>query len=612
MLRKEKVRGVLNGWKMLLFVLFSYTVLFLIAFQGMIISKQSTNTIEKQYNQIIFDKMDSLSVNIINYLNYIDDFARGLSTKTDLMLRIQDHHDVPKEVIEGYLNYFRLRLPLYIQILTDQNRVFAYPPIDLEEEERFKGTLVSFPWYGTRFFLNNSYIQSDVAPDFHYSAFPKALYISKNMLKDDRSLGTLTIKMNGSAIETLLDAVRINPMNAVFILSPEGKVLFENTQSSPEVSNYLKSLDRNRMDELIKKNGDEAGSGQMKIAGQDCYFIYKQIPSTTWEVLSIIPLKSLHAESISVWQTTGITTAFSVLLIVTFGYLLYTKLLLPLQRMSRIIRAVGEGTNPEKYVYKGFKELETLNQGIYQFFEQIQMQIQTIKAGESAKRRLEVHVLQEQMRPHFWHNSLNALRFMAMLHGNSTMADALLALTRMLDYTLKNSHTLFSKVEEERDYALQYIRFQEIRSMQRMDIEIEIDAQALEAQIPKFTLQPLLENAITHGFCTPFDRKPVLSMLIRVKDDWLNICIADNGNGMDSDTLRTLMQPEEQVPSSLQNSGISLLNLQERIRLEYGSEYGVSVDSQLGKGTQIEVRLPLITSKQKEGGSHEGHEGHDR
>lgn len=608
MLCNEMVRGALNGWKMLLFILFSFTVLFLIAFQGMIISKQSTNTIEKQYNQIIFDKMDSLSVNIIYYLNYIDDFARTLSIKSDLMLRMQDHHDVPKEVIEGYLNYFRLRLPLYIQILTDQNRVFAFPPIDQEEEERFKDTISSFPWYGSRVFLNNSFIQSDVAPDFHYSAFPKALYVSKNMLQNDRSLGTLTIKMNGSAIETLLDSVRINPLNAVFILSPEGRVLFENSQSSPEVSNYLKSLDPKSMDELIKKNGDEANSGQMKIADQDCYFIYKQIPSTTWEVLSIIPLRSLHAESISVWQTTGITTAFSVLLILSFGYILYRKLLLPLQRISYIVSAAGEGVTPEKYVYKGFKELETLNQGIYQFFEQIQMQIQTIKAGESEKRRLEVHVLQEQMRPHFWHNSLNVLRFMTILHGNSTMADAILALTRMLDYTLKNSHTLFSKVEEEREYALQYIRFQEIRSMQRMDVQVNIEEKALHAQIPKFTLQPLLENAITHGFCTPFNGKPLLSIDIRVEDGWLNIHIKDNGNGIDRDTLRVLLQPERHVANKKHTSGISLLNLQERIRLEYGSGYGIEVDSQLGEGTQIQIKLPLITSREEEGESCEGHD----
>ncbi|UKS23831.1 histidine kinase [Paenibacillus sp. HWE-109] len=601
MLPKGKIRSLLSGWKMLLFALISYTVLFLIAFQGMIISKQSTATIQKQYNQIVFDKMDSLSVNLINYLNYIDDFARTLSVKTDLTRRIQDNHDVPKEVIEGYLSYFRLRLPLYIQILTDQNRVFAYPPIDQEEEERFKATLSAMPWYGTRLFLDNSFIHSDVAPDFHYRAFPQALYISKNMLQDDHSIGTLTIKMNGSAIETLLDTVRINPMNAVFILSPEDQVLFANTQPSSEVSSYLQALDRKRLDELIGNSGDDAGSGKLKLAGQDCYFIYKQIPSTTWKVLSIMPMASLHAESISIWQTTGITTAFSLLLIVTFGYLLYTKLLLPLQRMSRIVRIAGEGESPERYVYKGFKELETLNGGIYRFFEQIQTQIQTIKEVESEKRRLEVHVLQEQMRPHFWHNSLNALRFMAVLHGNSIMADAILALTRMLDYTLKNAHTLFSKVEEEKEYALQYIRFQEIRSMQRIELNVEIEPQALQASIPKFTLQPLLENAITHGFCTPFDRKPTLCLRIHAREEGLCIWIEDNGNGIEADKLRTLLVPQDQERKGESTSGISLLNLQARISLEYGSNYGVRVHSKLGEGTRIEITLPLIINEEKAG-----------
>ncbi|NQX66218.1 histidine kinase [Paenibacillus alba] len=609
MLYKEKIRSLLSGWKMLLFVLVSYSVLFLIAFQGLIISKQSTTTIQKQYNQIIFDKMDSLSVNLINYLNYIDDFARTLSVKTDLTRRIQDNHDVPKDVIEGYLSYFRLRLPLYIQILTDQNRVFAYPPIDQEEEERFKSTMASFPWYGTRLYLDNSFIRSDVAPDFHYSSFPQALYVSKNMTQDDHSLGTLTIKMNGSAIETLLDTVRINPLNAVFILSPEGKVLFANSQPSSEVSAYLESMDSKQLDELIGRNGNAAGSGKLKIAGQDCYFIYKQIPSTTWEVLSIIPMESLHAESISVWQTTAITTAFSVLLILTFGYILYTKLLLPLQRMSRIVRTAGEGESPERFAYKGFKELETLHAGIYRFFEQIQQQMQTLKEVESEKRRLELHVLQEQMRPHFWHNSLNALRFMAVLHGNATMADAILALTRMLDYTLKNSNTLFSKVEEEKEYALQYIRFQEIRSMKRIDLNLEIDQQVLHARIPKFTFQPLLENAITHGFCTPFDRKPWLNLRIHACEEGLRIWIEDNGNGIEPATLRTLLEAKEPDRDGMgPTSGISLRNLQQRISLEYGGAYGIQVHSRLGEGTQIEIILPLLIMEEKAGGYYEGHD----
>ncbi|MCM3271903.1 sensor histidine kinase [Paenibacillus elgii] len=600
MKRKEKFASMLSGWKLFLFVIVTYTVLFLIAFQGYIISKQSTSAIEKQYNQIIFDKMDALSVNMINYLNYLDDFARTLSVKPDLKSMIRENRDGTREAVEGALNYFRLRFPLYIQILTAQGRVFAYPPIDRKEEEQFKTTLASFPWYGQRLVLDNSYPRADVAADFHFSAFPNALYVSKNIVQDDRSLGTLTIKMNGTLIETMLDTVRINEANAVFILSPEGRILFRNEPSSA-FSGDLASLGTNGIDGLIRRNGEGSGSGQIRIADQDCYFIYKLIPSTNWEILSIVPLRSLNAESVGVWQTTAMTTAFSVLLIVSSFCILYIKLTLPLQRMSRIVRAASEGATPEPYDYRGFKELETLNRGMYRFFEQIQLHIRTIRQSESEKRQLEMHVLQAQMRPHFWHNSLNALRFMALLHGDSTMADAILALTRMLDYTLKNTGVLFGTVEEEKDYAIQYIRFHEIRSMQKIDVKLDLDVCSLQARIPKFTLQPLLENAVTHGFRAPFAKVPSLAITTRLADGTLTIRIADNGNGMDDDALRLLLFPRAQEGGGRQTSGISLLNLQERIRLEYGEPYGIRVVSRLGEGTEVVVTLPWMTDAKKEG-----------
>ncbi|WP_020433482.1 sensor histidine kinase, partial [Paenibacillus riograndensis] len=484
-----------------------------------------------------------------------------------------------------------------IQVLLNPDELYAYPSLNVWEEHEIRTIVSSFPWFDQRVSLDNDYLHWNVTADFHTNsssgASSNALYVSKNIIRDNRSLGLLVIEMNGSLIERLLNRAQIHAQNAVFIVSGEGQLLFRN-------ENMLKPLQEDA--ELfstatqILKRGDDHGTQNISWAGSPYYLIYKQISSTPWTMFSLIPMYSFHSDSMNIWHTTAITTAISVVLIAAFFCVLYLKVTLPIAQLSRIVRKAGQGQTPETYAYKGFKEIETLNRGIFRFFEQIQEQFQTIKRGENEKRKLELHRLQEQMRPHFWHNSLNSLRFLAVLNGDNQMAEAILSLTRMLDYTLRNTDVLYSTLEEEKDYAMSFVRFQEIRSMQQIRVNLELDERAMQAQIPKFTLQLILENSIMHGFAAPFDKEPWIRVVAETEDELLILRITDNGNGMDQATLQRLFQPERKQHRARRSSGLSLINLQQRFRLEYGSGFGIRVASEHGQFTEVTMTLPLMTT----------------
>lgn len=600
---RDGIGSVLAGWKMLLFVLLSLLVLFLISLQGYVVSKQSTKTIEEQYYRTIVENMDSLSVNLSNYLNYIDDFARALSNNPDLLNVLQTGGDGAKrkaeEQIRLFSEYYHLRLPVNVEIISDRQDVFAYPSINLWEERRLKEIVATFPWFEHRIALDNSFLHWNVAADFHRESSSNVLYVSKNIIRDNRSYGLLVMELNGILIERMLNRAQIHEDNPIAVFSGDMQTLFHNEGFPAKLSEDGAPLrDVYRM---VKARNQDQGSVDVRMSGTDYRVLFKQIASTPWTMVSLIPPELLHTDSVSIWRITAVMTALSLLFVAIFFAILYTKVTLPVHQLSRIVRTAGEGRTPSPYSYKGFREIETLSRGIFQFLGEIQEQFQTIKRGESEKRKLELQMLQERMRPHFWHNSLNSLRFLAMLQGDRKMSEALLSLSRMLDYTLKNTEVLYSTLEEEKEYAMSFVRFQEIRSMQRLSVQLDLDEPSLQARIPKFTLQPLLENAILHGFAPPFDREPQLRVAAGEESGMLVLRVWDNGNGMEADALKRLFRPDRQ--QERRSNGISLINLQQRFRLEYGEPYGIRVESEASRFTQVTVSLPYRTAGQEREGN---------
>ncbi|MDI4650197.1 sensor histidine kinase [Cohnella hashimotonis] len=597
---RHGIRSLFASWKLLLFILISLLLLCLTSLQGYIVSRQSTRTIEDQYARLIAENMDSVSVNLSNYLNYIDDFARTLSNHPALIESLQSGAKPQTErQLSAFAEYYHLRLPVNIQVFDSRQRVYAYPAVNTEEEQRLLRTVSDFPWFENRVAIDNNFLHWNVSSDYHIASHAEAaLYVSKNMIQNNRSLGLLVIELNGTLIERMLDRAQINADNPIFLFSgDEETMLFHSERLTGDISDWSAHL--LAIYRTIKDARADEGALDIRLSGRPYRLLYMQVASTPWTMASLLPPSALHASSVSTWRITALTTGVSILFIAVFFAVLHRKVTMPIRRLSRIVEdSNGKGMLPDNYRYSGFKEIETLNSGIHRFLGKIQEQVETIRRGETEKRMLELQRLQEQMRPHFWHNSLNALRFMAMLRGDPTMAEALLSLTRMLDYTLRNTDVLYSTLEEEIEYAMSFVKFQEIRAMRTYRVELDVDAAALRAEIPKFTVQPLVENAIVHGFAAPFEGETLLRIEARARGGDLALTVADNGKGI---APAALLGPAGSGRRSGRGApgGLSLANLRQRLRLEYGSPYGLEIDSAPGAYTKVKLSLPYRPAEQK-------------
>ena len=220
------------------------------------------------------------------------------------------------------------------------------------------------------------------------------------------------------------------------------------------------------------------------------------------------------------------------------------------------------------------------------------------------KRQAQYLALQNQINPHFLYNTLESIRSEALIEGLTSVADMTEALAAFFRYTISKVESLVS-VEEELSNCETYFSIQKYRFGERLHLEIECDPEEREeiyqCRLPKLTMQPILENSIIHGTECKIDGGHLKIRLER-SGKRLSIMISDDGCGMDAAALAKMNEKLGKSGKVLaeqreeERGGIALVNVNNRIHLLFGEEYGLHVYSMPGVGTDVEITLPAVTN----------------
>lgn len=213
------------------------------------------------------------------------------------------------------------------------------------------------------------------------------------------------------------------------------------------------------------------------------------------------------------------------------------------------------------------------------------------KELRNKQQLMEYKMLSAQINPHYLYNTLETIRMKALTGGNREVADSIKILGKTLHYVLENTGVGFTTLQKELDHVENYLSIQRLRFGDRINYELHIQENIEPAaySILPLLLQPVVENAVVHGLETA---SGVGRIVIEIREEGgvLRISITDNGNGMDRRQLEAIVEglDAEQMP----RSSIALYNIHQRIRLRYGSDYGVTVKSEPGQGTCVTLILP--------------------
>lgn len=232
-------------------------------------------------------------------------------------------------------------------------------------------------------------------------------------------------------------------------------------------------------------------------------------------------------------------------------------------------------------------ELDVIAQYFNEMCVKLDGHIKKQYLAEIEQKNAEMDALQSQINPHFLYNTLDSIIWMAEGGKNKEVVRMTAALARLLRQSISNDNELIS-IEKEIDYAGSYLTIQKMRYRDKLEYEIEVDEEIKHKEIINLILQPLVENAIYHGIKYR-GSKGLVRITGRGEGDKIILTVSDNGIGMDETALEEIFDRSKAREG---NNGVGVYNVQTRIQLYYGTEYGLHFESRLGEGTQVTVTIP--------------------
>lgn len=372
-----------------------------------------------------------------------------------------------------------------------------------------------------------------------------------------------------------------NPGNDIFVIDEYGRIVSSNRdemigQGNPDLQEYASELLENP-DRYVIKEFD----------GKEHIFFGQYLESFDLFILNVIDKETAVSGLIDTKEM-AITLGIIILVAIVFVFLMSRRITNALYRLVREISNASKNDFHQYVSVEGTYETRELGQAFNSMLDELHDYVEQLVQSQKQIRHAELSALQQQINPHFLYNTLTSIKFMVK-HGSKEEAEETLnAFISILQNTIGNGSETVT-VQQEINTLKDYVLINQMRYGNRITVTYFVAANCEEYKIPKLILQPFIENAFFHGF----NQKPEGSIKVLVWKQGVDlICeIVDNGDGMD-------LTEENELPVSNRKqdrfTGIGIRNVHERIQLHYGETYGVSITSEIGKGTKVRITLPAV------------------
>lgn len=486
----------------------------------------------------------------------------------DKYLIYQDQEMVSKKL---YTNvYYRnssiqsiTLVPFNSKIASYKNRTGRSPnTVHLEKQHWYK-QIISAP--------DGLFIMTLEKDEMYPQNKPMLCFARKLVDAEDVPIGIIRVDIPLSEIQYLCSNLLISPETQYALFGSDKEIIyssFENISTPVSISSEK---------ELISQNGIKYLSVSDK--SRDYGFTLQ----------TYIPVSYVRKNAYSTMLL--ICLAASLLLITAFGLIsvFSNRTMEPIQELNECMKEVRQGDLTVRAKTEVGGEFGEVCESFNSMVDNTQKLIDQIYQEEDEKRKAEFAALQAQISPHFLLNTLNTIQWMAYLQGSKSIESALGDLSKILSFTVRNHHDKVTiKIEvEQLGY---YINILSRRYPNRFTVRFNVQEEALSCKTLKYLLQPFLENSIFHGL-DGLDRDGEIDVTILRQDNEIHYSIRDNGQGMTEEQITTITQAEKTKDLKGMNR-IGIQNVIKRIKMEYGPDYGIRIQSNPGEYTQISIRIP--------------------
>lgn len=361
----------------------------------------------------------------------------------------------------------------------------------------------------------------------------------------------------------------------------------------------------------LQSNGNNAQPGQLAFshtvqqalrqqAGQltwdnTDYFLSSNTSSLSgWTVAALVPSSSLMQDIQAIKQTTMLMICLTILLVFGATLLAITRLSQQITQLRSLMREVEMGNLDVRFHAQGRGELTSLGKSFNHMVARLKQVIQDNYESQLQRKKAELAALHSQINPHFLYNTLGTFQMLAVTEGQERLASMAYHLGQLMRYALETGTLV--ELKQEVEHIAHFLSLIQERYEERLGYAIQIPEELLRYKIPRFTLQPLIENAIYHGIDPKIDGGSI-AVRGRQEDRQLVLEILDDGIGMSGEELERWQAALNYEANLLTRSRhIGILNVQGQIQRIFGPEYGLALAAGAeGRGIVMTIRLPLCS-----------------
>lgn len=549
-----------------------------------------TRTIVRQTNQ-----------NIDSYIDYMDNIATMVSGSRDTQTFLYNKDEATLQVSEcrqRLVEQFRTILKSRNDIRNigliqkDGNRLFnnggqqknAY--LDLDTQAWYKNAITS-----NRSVLTSSHVQHVIRGER-----PWVITVSRgvrNFTGSGNREGVVFIDLNYSAISELCDQNSIGSKGYVFLLDQDGNVVYH-----PQQQQLYNELQTENIDLVMNTDKETLMDGSGDNAR---IYTISRSEKTGWTVVGCTNVAELLKDSKKARSIYVLVAAILVVVALVLSNFIARNITRPLQQLRDSMARVQEGDfGAAEVEVTSRNEVGSLTRSFNVMTSRIQELMKQNIYEQQQKRKSELKALQSQINPHFLYNTLDSIIWMAEGKKNEEVVVMTASLARLLRQSISNEEEQVP-IGQEVEYARSYLTIQKMRYKDKLEFQIQVDAQIMGVPIIKLVLQPLIENAIYHGLKYKEGKGLLIVRGYREGENAV-LQIKDNGAGMDEQTLSHIFEKHK---VNYRSNGVGVYNVQKRLQLYYGMDYGITYSSKQGEGTTASIVIPMNVIPMKQEADHE-------
>ncbi|OPH56962.1 histidine kinase [Paenibacillus ferrarius] len=411
-----------------------------------------------------------------------------------------------------------------------------------------------------------------------------------------KKTGYCSVMVNMDKIQDLVENTELTPNSALYILNSRNEVI---------ASNHAK-LHSNLFKEILSIDNQSLMNGvKTKINGEDVIVQAKGLrQADEWRIVSMIPVHELTTDMKAIKNISIIAGIGIIISMMILGYFFLNNLTRPVMGLVSDMKKIGNRDRSFRVKVRSTNEVGVLAYDINRMIDNMEEMTSHVIStqarlyeAELSKKQAEFSALQSQINPHFLYNTLNCISSIGLEYGSKEIAQITSSMSKIFRYSIEKSELVL--ISEEIQCIKAYLNIISIRYENKFSLEVKVDDKILGMKTPKMILQPIVENSVYHGL-ESMDAGGQLCVSGNMDENG-DICfqVADTGKGIGQDELERMkaklhMAYSERVENSLEGKNIGLSNINNRIKLLFGEGYGVEIESQLGIGTIVIVKIPSI------------------